>query len=203
MVIKTGGLAILTDPGAFSKAQDALTGIDVVLITHEHGDHLHIDSLKAVLAKKPQAEVITNSGVGKLLAATSIAHTLVEGRAFCEVRGIRIEAFDGKHEEIFEEIGQVQNTGYFIADMLFYPGDSFCIPGRPVDILALPVAGPWCKVPDAIRYALAVAPTRAFPVHDGMVQPGRYGSIHSAPEKVLAGRGSEFVVMLDGDEREF
>jgi len=202
LIVQTNGLTILTDPGAFSDGQNALTGIDVVLITHEHADHFHIESLRAVLANNPSAQVITNSAVGKLLAEAGIAYTVLEGHDATDVRGVRIEAFDAKHEEIFGEMGQVQNTGYFIADKLFYPGDAFCEPGKEVDVLALPVAGPWCRVRDAVRYALAVRPKRVFPVHDGMLQPGRIGSAHAAPAKVLAEQGIEFVAMMDGDELE-
>ncbi|MFO0718931.1 MAG: MBL fold metallo-hydrolase [Candidatus Paceibacterota bacterium] len=125
---------------------------------------------------------------------------MVEGRANTDINGVTIEAFDGKHEEIFLEIGQVQNTGYFIDNTLFYPGDSFHNPEKPVDILALPVAGPWCKISDAIRYALAVKPKKAFPVHDGILQKDRIGSSHKVPEKVLAENGIEFVIMNEGDE---
>jgi L-ascorbate metabolism protein UlaG (beta-lactamase superfamily) len=132
---------------------------------------------------------------------------LLRGRGKIEITdakgSVEIEAFDGKHEEIFEDIGQVQNTGYFISGKLFYPGDSFHIPGKAVDVLALPVAGPWCKIPDAIRYALAVRPKKAFPVHDGMLQPERIGGSHKIPEKVLTDAGIEFIVMNAGDEREF
>lgn len=203
LLIETGGLTILTDPGAFSVAQDSITGIDVVLITHEHADHLHIDSLKAVLANNPQAQVITNTGVGKLLADAGIAHSLLEGRDSIEVRGVHIEAHEAVHEEIFEDVSRVQNTGYFIADRLFYPGDSFHNPGKSVDILALPVAGPWCRIVDAIRYALTVAPRCVFPVHDGMLQPNRIGGAHKIPEKILSENGIEFVIIKDGEEREF
>ena len=97
----------------------------------------------------------------------------------------------------------MHNTGYFIDNKLFYPGDSFHNPERQVDVLALPVAGPWCKVPDAIRYALSVKPKKAFPVHDGMLQRDRIGGSHIIPEKVLTENGIQFVIMNDGDERYF
>lgn len=203
LLIQTEKLTILTDPGAFSSGQNLITGIDVVLITHEHADHLHTDSLKEVLKNNPEAKVHTNTGVGKKLDEVGIAYLLLEGRNQTEIDGLVFEAFDCKHEEIFGEIGQVQNTGYFIDNKLFYPGDSFCNPEKPVDILALPVAGPWCKIPDAIRYALTVKPKKAFPVHDGMLQSERIGSSHKVPEKVLSENGIEFVAMNDGDEKEF
>ncbi|MDQ3076723.1 MAG: MBL fold metallo-hydrolase [bacterium] len=203
LLIQTQDLTILTDPGNFSVDQNIVKGINVILITHEHADHLHIESLQEVLKNNPQAQVITNSGVGKKLDEKNIAYTLLEGTATTEIKNVLIEAFDGKHEEIFEELGQVQNTGYFIDNKLFYPGDSFHNPGKPVDVLALPVAGPWSKIPDAIRYALEVMPKYAFPVHDGMLQKDRIGMFHTTPEKVLTEKGIKFILMNEGDEREF
>ena len=203
LLIQTEKLTILTDPGAFSVGQNSLTGIDVILITHEHNDHLHVDSLKEVLRNNPEAKVITNTGVGKKLTEEGIEYLLLEGRDQIEIPGLLIEAFECQHEEIFEEIGQVQNTGYFIGNKLFYPGDAFCRPEKPIDILALPVAGTWCKISDAIHYALSLKPNKVFPVHDGMLQVERSVSFYKIPEKVLTDNGIEFVIMNEGDERGF
>lgn len=130
LLIETKGLKILTDPGAFSTMQNEAMGIDVVLITHEHADHFHTESLQTVLKNNPKARVITNSGVGKKLDELGVAYSLIEGIQKTEINGISIEAFDGKHEEIFEMLGQVQNTGYFIDNELFYPGDAFSDPKK-------------------------------------------------------------------------
>ena len=203
LLIEINNLVILTDPGAFSSGQNLITGINIILITHEHTDHLHTDSLKDVLKNNPEAKIFTNSGVGKKLDEMGVPHTILEGRDRVDIQGVSFEAFDGKHEEIFEEIGQVQNTGYFIDNKLFFPGDSFHNPGKPVHILALPVAGPWCKISDAIRYALLIKPMKAFPVHDGMLQAERIGSYHQIPSKVLSDNGIDFIVMNEGDSKEF
>src|SRR3989344_5644853 len=47
--IEENGVRILTDPGTYSTQQSEVKNIDFVLITHEHADHFHIDSLKALL----------------------------------------------------------------------------------------------------------------------------------------------------------
>lgn len=203
LLIQTKGLVILTDPGNFSVAQDTVVGIDVILITHEHTDHFHLVSLQAVLKNNPSARVFTNSSVGQKLAEAGITFTLLEGRSKTEVAGVVIAAFDHRHEEIFDEIGQVQNTGYFIDDRLFYPGDAFCEPEHAVEILALPVAGPWCRIEAAIRYAFSVAPKKVFPVHDGVLIPERSAAFYTVPEKVLAEKGIEFVSLREGEGKDF
>jgi L-ascorbate metabolism protein UlaG (beta-lactamase superfamily) len=194
---------ILTDPGSFSVAQNKLRGIDAVLITHEHEDHLHIKSLQEILKNNPHAEVIANEGVGKKLDKVNIPHRRMRDRDTAEIKRVSIEAYDAKHEEIFEEIGQVQNTAFLIAGKLLIPGDSFFKPPTFVDILALPVAGPWCKIGDAIRYALDVHPAIAFPIHDGMLQRDRVGAAFRIPEQVLKKNDINFVTLEEGQEHNF
>ena len=158
----------MTDPGAFSTMQNDTKNISAVLITHEHQDHLHIDSLKKVLENNPNAIVITNTAVGKLLDAAGIKYIKVEEGQKQDLSGVNIAGFGGKHAEIYGAYGQVQNTGYMI-DALCYPGDSFANPNSKVDILALPVAGPWMRVKDAIDYGKSIKPRIAFPVHDAIL----------------------------------
>lgn len=203
MLIETKDLRILTDPGAYSVSQNEVKGLDIVLITHEHPDHLHVESLKIVLANNPNAKVVTNSGVGKKLEEIGVEFELLEGRHFKEINGVSLEAYDCKHEEIYEDYGQVQNTGYFIDGRLFYPGDSFYNPEKPVEILALPVAGPWCTIAEAVDYAISVKPKKAFPVHDGMLYKDRRSITRALPAKLLTEKGIEFVDMNEGDCKEF
>ncbi len=203
LLIETKNKRILTDPGTFSTVQDGLKDIDIVLITHEHADHFHLDSLNRILTLNPQVAIVTNSAVGALLTKEEIPFILLEGIDSAIVSELPFEAFDSKHEEIFEEIGQVQNTGYFIDGRLFYPGDSFADPKKQVEILALPIAGPWCKLADSIRYALKIKPTKAFPVHDGMIQEDKLSSSHGIAGMVLGQRNTEFTQLKAGETVEY
>jgi L-ascorbate metabolism protein UlaG (beta-lactamase superfamily) len=203
LLVEVGGKRILTDPGSFTVDDLITQNIDIVLITHEHQDHLHIPSLQKIVVQSPSVQVISNTAVGKLLTEADIALTVLEGNESLECAGITLQACDGKHAEIYEEIGQVQNTGYFIADTLFYPGDSYAEPGRSVDILAFPIGGPWCKISDTIRYVLKIKPKYAFPVHDGIERLDRVGILHFAPTKILTENGIDFRPMKAGDTEEF
>ena len=183
----------MTDPGAWSTEQNDQKNIHLILITHEHPDHLHLESLKAVLNNNPDARVITNSAVGKLLEEAGIKYELVEHGGGTSVSGVDIEGHGEKHGVIYGDYGQVKNTGYFISDRFFYPGDALFDPKKPVEILALPVAGPWMKVPEAMEYAIKLKPKHAFPVHDGMLK--YYISHHSVPEMYLPKFEIDFKVL--------
>ena len=194
----------MTDPGMFSTMQNDARDVDVVLITHEHADHFHVDSLREVLLHNSNAQVVTNSAVMKILEKEGISddvkcHTVGDGEHI-DIKGILIEGMGTKHAEIYKEFGQVENTGYFIGEKLFYPGDAFYDPERPVDILALPVSGPWCNMHDAIEYALAVRPRVAFPVHDAvLINPSM---VHQLPGNVLPKEGIQFVVIGVGESKD-
>lgn len=203
LLIEIDGKRVLTDPGRFSDSQNTVTDIDLILITHEHADHIHTESLQAILKNNPQTEVVTNTSVGKILADINVAFTVLEGQASGEPAGVAVEAFDGKHVEIFEDFGQVQNTGYFIGNQLFYPGDAYTNPGKAVPVLALPVAGPWCKAADAIRYALELKPTHAFPVHDAVLSEAGVALTHGLFEKQLAEHDIKFTKLAAGESAKF
>ena len=62
LLVETKGKRILTDPGSYTvEAQSRLTNIDYILFTHEHQDHYHLESLRALLANNPQALVYANN----------------------------------------------------------------------------------------------------------------------------------------------
>ncbi len=202
LVIEENGKKIMTDPGSWTiKKQKEETNVDLIIITHEHADHLHIESLKEIIVNNPNVLIITNEGVGKLLDKVKIKYQVLNNKEPKEFMGIEIEAHDCKHEEIYKEIGQVQNTGYFINKRLFYPGDAFYNPNKFVEILALPMAGPWANIKNSIKYALEIKPKICFPIHDGMLIS--YGPNHKIPEMILPELGIVFKNFEKDKEEEF
>lgn len=203
LLIEEAGLKIMTDPGMYSTSQNQALGVDYVFITHEHPDHFHLESLKTILKNNPQVKIFTNSGVGKILDEQRISHEILENGESKDLRGFMVEGFGEKHAVIYENLDSVKNTGYFFGNRFFYPGDALYNPGKPVEILALPVAGPWIKISEAIDYAKLLKPKVCFPVHDGMLVPVGVGVAHKLPGKILAPLGVSFEVVEVGKSREF
>jgi len=199
LLIEESGLKFLTDPGWCSTLQNEVTGLHAVLVTHDHADHLHVDSLKAVLKKNPSARIITNTGTAPAIQQAGFAPVILDDGQNLMEGSVLLEAYGKEHAAMYPTLPATPNTGFFIANRLFYPGDAFLYPPKDVEILALPVSGPWLTIGQAIDYALLLKPKFAFPVHDGI----RFGSAHIFTERILNPSGISFVTMSEGDSKEF
>lgn len=203
LLIEVKGVRILTDPGNYNTTPE-VEGIDAILITHEHQDHLHVESLQMVLGRNPEARVFSHVGVGKILDDAGIAYIPIADSEIVTVKGVSIESSGSGHACIHHDLPKVQNTGFYIDETLFYPGDSFHNPKKDIATLALPVAGPWMKLEDAIEYAKLIKPKVVFPVHDGMLRQGiELGPTRRLPTMLLEPLGIKYVDMTEGSVQNF
>jgi L-ascorbate metabolism protein UlaG (beta-lactamase superfamily) len=203
LLVEVQKARILIDPGNFSTGQETVSGLHAVLITHEHPDHITLDSVKTILSNNPNALIYTNEGVGKLLSEAGISYQTLENGTVAEIEGVSVRGYGVDHACIHDSIPLIRNTGYMIADAFFYPGDALTQFPQNVEVLALPVAAPWLTLADAVEYALKVKPKVCFPVHDGMLRPERVGSTRFIPKNILEKAGIGFVDMVEGSVTEF
>jgi L-ascorbate metabolism protein UlaG (beta-lactamase superfamily) len=201
LIVDIRGVRFLTDPGNYTTAQDEVKNIQYVVITHEHTDHLHVDSLKKVLCNNPEAKVISNSAVGKILDKEGISYTKVADGETYDADGVEIAGHGFKHAPIFRDYEQVENTGYLFDSKFFYPGDVFYKPDVPVDILAFPVGAPWSTIGASVDYILSVKPRIAFGVHDGNLIRTQ-GVVKRLPELFASQEGITCIQLELGKETE-
>ncbi len=164
LLIEDNGKRLLIDPGSFAELKvEGIGPVDVIAITHEHGDHVVADLIRAL---KPKA-VISGSAVKEMLAKEQIeAQVLPAGQAQT-IEGFTIEAFAAQHEAI--PFPPPENMAYFINNRLLHTGDSYFTDGLPQpEILAVPTQGPWAKAVDSIAFASKLKPKVAIPVHNGL-----------------------------------
>jgi L-ascorbate metabolism protein UlaG (beta-lactamase superfamily) len=172
VLVETGTARLLLDPGVYSAGFTELTGLDAILVTHQHPDHLDLEALPALLAANPAARLLVDSGSAAQLAGAGIAYQVVAPGHRLELAGATVEVIGGDHGVIHPDLPVVPNNGYLIdseAGTVLHPGDSFAPPERDVEVLLLPTAAPWFKISEAVDYLRAIAPPLAVPIHQAIL----------------------------------
>jgi L-ascorbate metabolism protein UlaG (beta-lactamase superfamily) len=166
------GAVLVIDPGGFSETE-ALDGVDAVLITHEHADHLDVDKLRAAAAVRPDLTVHAHPDVVAALGDLDADVRPVQPGDTFTAAGFGVRASGGRHAVIHPDIPRIANVGYLIEEVLYHPGDSVDpadLPaGAQVETLFLPINAPWLKLSETVDFARAVAPARAYALHDHLL----------------------------------
>jgi L-ascorbate metabolism protein UlaG (beta-lactamase superfamily) len=169
--LEHGGGVLVIDPGVFSEPE-ALEGADAVLITHEHVDHVDLDKLRAAAARRPELTVHTHPDVEAQLTDLDADIFPVLPGDILVAAGMTVRVHGGQHAVIHADIPRVVNVGFAIDGPdgpIYHPGDSFHVPGEQIATLFVPVSAPWLKLAEAIDFARAVGPERAFALHDSLL----------------------------------
>jgi L-ascorbate metabolism protein UlaG (beta-lactamase superfamily) len=166
LLVEHDDARVLLDPGVFSSGFEQLRGLTAVLVTHAHPDHLDVARLGALLEANPDARLHVDEGSAAQLDGLP-AVVVHEGDVLD--LGVRVEVHGSTHAEIHEDIPRIPNVGYLVGGRFFTPGDALTVPDADVEVLGLPTAAPWLKLSEAVGMLRAVAPRRAFPVHDAVL----------------------------------
>lgn len=128
MLIETPGGAILVDPVGGAAKYANLPQPQLILITHEHGDHFDLPTLEAL----PAVRLITNASVGvKLPPEMQERATQMANGEAVEVLDIRIEAIPAYN--ISEDRLQYHPRGRDNGYVLTIGGSRFLIAGDTED----------------------------------------------------------------------
>ncbi|QCX28673.1 MBL fold metallo-hydrolase [Nocardioides jishulii] len=177
--IEHEGTTLVLDPGGFT-SPEAVEGADVVLITHEHGDHYAPDNLR-----RCDAQIYTIGGVADQIrsGAPDLVERLTEvapGEEF--TAGVPIKVVGVDHAVIHSEIPRIHNSGYlmdFSGTKVYHPGDALTAPGEPVDLLLTPSSAPWLKVGEAIDFVQEVGARHNLAIHDAIYSEAGHGFVDS------------------------
>ncbi|HKR50616.1 MAG TPA: MBL fold metallo-hydrolase [Pseudonocardiaceae bacterium] len=197
VLAEIGAARLLLDPGVYSTGFEELTGLDAILVTHQHPDHLDLDRLPALLAANPAAELIVDVGSAEQLTDAGIGHRVVGPGERLELAGTTVDVIGGDHGVIHPDIPVIPNNGYLIdGGAVLHPGDCFALPGRDVDVLLLPTVAPWFKISEAVDYLRAVDPGLAVPIHQALLaRPEKFYELF----RELAPTGTEVHVAPHGE----
>lgn len=213
VVIDVDGVRLLTDPLLRTRVAHlrrvvpvdakALRGVDAVLISHAHYDHLDLPSLEKLGKKVP---IVVPRGLGRLLRKRKFESVLeVELGEHFSVGALGIRTVRAEHDRGRGPFGvSAEPLGYVVSgsSSVYFAGDTDIYEGMaelgPVDVGLIPIWG-WgpglgAGHLDPERAAQAVAlirPGRVVPIHWGTYFPihlglrGRPGFVELPPAQFL------------------
>ena len=206
VLVELAGTRLLTDPLVRPRLAHlrrvvpavnpgALTGIDAVLISHVHLDHLDVRSLRRVgrprlIVPRGAAGLLRRAGFDRV-AEIAIGETVEVGRV--TVRAVPAH-HDGRRWPLgpgADTLGYVIEGGariYFAGDTDLYAGMAELAPGLDVALLPVwgwgPSLGPGHMGPREAAEALALLrPRVAIPIHWGTLSPRRPMKRHPNPAR--------------------
>jgi L-ascorbate metabolism protein UlaG (beta-lactamase superfamily) len=188
--IEKNNQILVVDPGEFATDFITPTNVVAIVITHGHADHLDHDQITAIIDKNQDALIIGCEDVTSKIEVFE-TKTVTSGEHFT-VGNFDLEFFGGTHALIHKSIPLVGNLGVLINDLLYYPGDSFTLPSKAVDTLAIPAAAPWMRVGEAMDFLMTVHPRFVFPTHDAILSAEGKAITDSLLGKMAKECGSEY-----------
>lgn len=196
--IADGGRTLVIDPGVFSDAAHALDGADGVLITHEHPDHIDASALRTAAEADAELRIWAPQSVAELIPELRDVLTVVDAGEELDAAGFGIRTFGGQHALIHGSVPVVANVGFLVDDTVYHPGDSFTVPTVPVDTVLVPVHAPWSAIGEVLDFEIAVRASRAYQVHDGLLNDNGKGVVYGHVRRIAGEYGTDFSVLETG-----
>lgn len=159
--VRTKNKVIFIDPGDFGVPNNLLDA-DIILITHDHFDHVSHESLKNISKKKKDIKIYGS----KTLKEKSDFNVIEvkEGDVILE-DDLIIKVFGSLQDIANLNDPPIENIGYYINDTLFHPGDA--LTGfENMNIVLLPLAAPWSKATDLQKFIRKYKPKAVIGYHD-------------------------------------
>jgi L-ascorbate metabolism protein UlaG (beta-lactamase superfamily) len=178
LMLTYAGKVIHVDPVSMYANYAILPKADLILVTHEHGDHLDMKAIQAV--SKANTEIINSIGA----AAVLVNGTVMKNGEMKTVAGIKIEAVPAYNlEKQFHPKGSGNGYVLTLGDTRVYvAGDTENVPEikalKNIDVAFLPMNLPFTMTPEQVSdVAKAIMPKVLYPYHFGQTDAGKVAEL--------------------------
>ena len=179
LLVEVGTTRILIDPGTLSVGEVfELDGLDAIIVTHQHPDHLDQSRAPALIERNPDAVLLCDPETASLVDFGSWREN-ADGLEI-SFPGLTVRGVGSQHAPILPSIPRIGNVGVLLTEdggsTLFHPGDAYEYAPEGVDVLALPLSAPWAKSSETVDFVQRISPTTFFPIHDCTTSPAGHAS---------------------------
>jgi len=200
LIFEDAGKKLILDPGAYTEPLDSLCDVVAVVITHAHDDHCFEAQLDRLLVNNPDLQIYGTPQVKTRLANYNV--TAVYHGDHYPVGPFTVEFFGDLHAEIHRSIPIIENRGVLVNDQVYYPGDSFTLPDRPVELLAVPTSAPWLKVGEIMDFVQAVHHKKSIATHNALLSEFGHNLNNGRVKAITESKGGQFTYLLSGESIE-
>lgn len=175
LIISYKGHSIQVDPISEYADYSSFPKADIILITHEHGDHLDVKAINAL--EKSETIVIANENSQKVIGKGTI---MKNGDKATPVDYLTIEAVPAYNTTPGREKyhPRHRDNGYILTlggTRIYIAGDTEDIPEmkslKDIDIAFLPINQPYTMtIPQAVHAIEMFSPITVYPYHYGETQ---------------------------------
>lgn len=165
VAIEKDGKMVVFDPVEFTEELPNLENVVAIIVTHKHSDHLQPKAIARITKDNPGVKIFTtNDAVGAISNETA-----VKAGDHHEIDGFMLDFFGKDHSAIVPGQVPCENIGAVIDGVIVNPGDSFDLPSLKPKLLFVPIAAPWLKIAESMKYIGRAQPEMVIPVHDALL----------------------------------
>lgn len=222
VLVELDGMRILTDPLLRSRVfhlrrhgavdVERLRGVDAVLVSHAHWDHLDRPSLRRLGTEKL---IVVPRGAGRLLRKRAFSQIVeIDVGETVAVGAVTVEATRAEHDAARGPFGvRAPALGYVLSGSrrVYFAGDTDLFPGMaelaPIDLALLPVSGWGPTLPAghldphrAAEVLRLLEPRIAVPIHWGtysVITPRQTARLRRTPADEFVQHAAEIAPAVD------
>ena len=177
LMLQAGNMVIHVDPVSGQADYTALPKGDLILVTHEHGDHLDKKAL-ALVTKPDSKTIVSQSCSGKVESTQVLANGQETSYRDIQIKAVPAYNIVNKHDETpWHPKGN--GNGYVLTyggKKIYIAGDTENIPEmadlKNIDIAFLPMNLPYTMTPEMVAQgARSFMPAILYPYHMGETDP--------------------------------